>query len=247
MAASADEIIPPLVLFVVTVGGWQWFVVTSDVPAVLIPSPVEVVLAAVAVAPMLIADAGTTALTAGLGLFGGLIVGLVLAFAMTYSAAAAAIIQPYVVVLRIAPVIAVAPLLFLWFGDGISARAVVVVTMTVFPIAIGSLDGLRAVPHEYLDLLASVDAPPWRVFIHVRLPAAAPSVFAGVKLGAVLSVIGAVVTEFVTLTSGIGYRVFFASTALRTARAFAALGVLALLGLGFYLVPVMLERAVQWE
>lgn len=241
------DVVPPLVVLVVLVSGWQWFVTTSDVPRVLVPSPLDVVRAGMSTAPMLVGAAGVTALTAGAGLFAGVLVGLWLAFLMTYSSTAALVIQPFVVGLRIAPVIALAPLVFLLFGDGVLARAAIVATMTTFPVAIGSLDGLRSVPRAYTDLLASVDAPAWRVFVHVRLPAATPSVLAGVKLAAALSVIGAVVTEFLTLDAGLGYRVFHASTALRTARTFAALAALALLGFGFYLVPAMFERWLRWD
>jgi ABC-type nitrate/sulfonate/bicarbonate transport system permease component len=164
---------------------------------------------------------------------------------MVSSRAVDAVVHPYVVALRIAPLVAIAPLLFLWFGRGVLTRALLVTTLTVFPVTISALGGLRSVPEEYLDLGRSVAAPGWRLFVSVRLPAAAPSVFAGVKLAAALSVVGAVVAEFVTLSSGLGYRVFVSSTNLQTARAYAALVFLVALGLAFYLVPARLERATK--
>ncbi|MFC7174717.1 ABC transporter permease [Haloplanus litoreus] len=118
--------------------------------------------------------------------------------------------------------------------------------MTVFPVAIASVDGLRSVPREYTDLARSVRAPPVRTFLRVRVPAAAPSVFAGVKLAAALAVVGTVVAEFLTLQSGLGYQLFHTAEFLQTSATFASLGVLTLLGLGFYLVPAAVERRLDW-
>ncbi|WP_251342526.1 ABC transporter permease [Haloplanus halophilus] len=237
---------PPVAVFVVVVGCWQWFVTATGVPEVILPSPVDVATAAVAARGTLLAATGVTAATAALGLVGGVVVGLTLAFAMVGSRAAAAILHPYLIALRIAPLIAVAPLVFLWIGDGVLSRAALVTTMTVFPVAIASVDGLRSVPREYTDLARSVRASPARTFLRVRVPAAAPSVFAGVKLAAALAVVGTVVAEFLTLQSGLGYRLFHTAEFLRTSATFATLGALTLLGLGFYLVPAAVERRLDW-
>ncbi|WP_248896015.1 ABC transporter permease [Haloplanus halobius] len=246
LRSAFSAVWPPAVVFAVAVGGWQRFVAATGVPSVILPSPVDVVVAGMAARETLLAAAATTAVTAGLGLAGGVAVGLALAFAMVGSRVAAAVVHPYLIALRIAPLIAIAPLVFLWIGDGILARALLVTTMTVFPVAIASVDGLRTVPQEYTDLARSVDAPPRRVFLRVRVPAAAPSVFAGVKLAAALAVVGTVVAEFLTLQTGLGYQLFDSAEYLRTSTTFAALGALTLLGLGFYLVPATIERRLDW-
>ena len=222
---------------------WQLVVTVYAIPPVILPSPADVGLALLETYPRLLADAAVTAVTAGLGLAVGIVVGLGLAFAMTSSRAARDTVLPYVVALRIAPVIAIAPLVFLWFGRGIGPRALVVASLTLFPMTIATLDGLRSVPREYLDLARSVDAPSTRVFLKIRVPAAAPSIVAGAKIAATLAIVGAVVAEFVTLNAGIGYRVFETSSRLRTAETYGALVVLSLLGIAFYHVPSLVERA----
>jgi ABC-type nitrate/sulfonate/bicarbonate transport system permease component len=237
---------PPTAVFVVVIACWQWFVTATGVPTVVLPGPTDVATAFLAARGTLLAAAGVTALTAALGLAGGVVVGLTLAFAMVGSRAASAVLHPYLIALRIAPLVAIAPLLFLWIGDGVLSRATLVTTMTVFPVAIASVDGLRSVPREYTDLARSVRAPPVRTFLRVRIPAAAPSVFAGVKLAAALSVVGTVVAEFLTLQSGLGYRLFHTAEFLQTSTTFAALGTLTLLGLVFYLVPAAVERRLDW-
>ncbi|MFB6102237.1 MAG: ABC transporter permease [Haloplanus sp.] len=246
LRAILRHVWPPVAVFVIVVGCWQWFVSTTGVPAVILPSPVDVVTAGVAARGTLLAAAATTALTAAAGLAGGVVVGLILAFAMVGSRAAASILHPYLIALRIAPLIAIAPLVFLWIGDGVFARAALVATMTVFPVAIASVDGLRAVPREYTDLGRSVGASPARIFLRIRVPAAAPSVFAGVKLAAALAVVGTTVAEFLTLQSGLGYQLFHTAEYLRTSTTFAALVALTLLGLGFYLAPAAVERRLNW-
>lgn len=229
---------------VAALGGWQALVTASGVPSVVLPSPGLVAATAAGMLPTLAADAAVTGATALLGLAGGVAVGLAAASAAVGSRTAEAAVYPALVALRVAPLVALAPLLFVWFGDGLPARAALVATMTAFPVAAGSLDGLRSVPDRYLDLARSVDAPARATFLRVRLPAAAPSVLAGVKVSAAVSVVGAVVAEFVALDAGLGYRVLHASTRMRTPRAFAALATLAAVGGALYLAAALAERRV---
>ncbi|WP_144926422.1 ABC transporter permease [Halorubrum salsamenti] len=245
--AAATPVVPPLLLLVALVLAWHATVVALAIPAIILPTPAAVADALVARGATLLADAAVTGATAATGLLAGCVVGGVLAFAMTYSRTAARIALPYVIALRVAPLIAVAPLVFLWFGRGIPARAALVATLTLFPMTVATLDGLRSTPDRYLALARSVDASKPSVFLRVRVPAAAPSVFAGLKLAATLSIVGAVVAEFVTLRAGIGYRVFVTAQRLQTAETYAALVALSALGVAFYLGPVLLERAVWAE
>ncbi|MFA9427143.1 ABC transporter permease [Natronorubrum sp. A-ect3] len=239
----AGAVGPPAVVLAALLLVWQAAVVYYGLPSIILPSPGEVGTALVETYPTLLNDAAITGVTAAIGLVVGSVIGAVIAFAMIHSRTVTNTVLPYVVALRIAPLIAIAPLLFLWFGRGIPARTLVVVTLTIFPITIATLDGLRQTPEAYLELLKTVDASRTAAFLHVRVPAAAPSVFAGLKIAATLSVIGAIVAEFVTLNAGLGYRMFETSAYLRTAETYAALVVLSLLGLIFYLVPVAIERA----
>ncbi|RKD94842.1 ABC transporter permease [Halopiger aswanensis] len=236
------RVLPPAIVLAVLLAAWHAAVVAAELPTLILPSPRDVALALLETYPTLLGDAIVTGTTAALGLATGGLVGLVLAFAMTHSRTATRTLLPYVVALRIAPVIAVAPLLFLWLGRGIPARAALVATLTTFPVTIAALDGLRETPDAYLDLAESVGASRLETFLFVRVPAAAPSVVAGFKIASALSVVGTVVAEFVTLRAGLGARVFETATYLETAETYAALVVLSGLGIGFYLVPVAIER-----
>lgn len=246
-SALAARVTPPLVVAGVALVAWWVAVRTTALPAVVLPGPRDVGVALAENWPTLLEAAATTATTAGLGLLAGALVGGTLAMAMTASDTTADVVRPYVVALRVVPVIAVAPLLFRWFGDGLAARALLAAALAVFPVTIATYQGLRATPRQYLDLARSVGASAVEQYVRVRLPAAAPEAFAGLKIAAAAAVVGAVVAEFLTLDAGIGYRVFRASTRLQTARMLAALGVLALLGVGFYLLPAVVERRMEWE
>jgi len=240
-----QRVVLPVVTFSLIVIAWQAIVISYEIPTIVLPSPLEVGAAFLSNWRFLIADGIVTATTAGLGLLASIVVGLALAFAMIQSRSVTAILLPYVIALRVAPMIAIAPLLFLWVGRGIPAKALLVTTLTVFPVTVATLDGLRSTPESYLLLMQSVGASSLETFLHVRLPAAAPSVFAGVETAATLSVVGAVVAEFVTLDAGLGTRVFVTSNSLQTADAFATVMALTLLGVGFYIVPVAIERHVD--
>lgn len=246
-AGLADRVWPALAAAGLALVAWWVAARTASVPAVILPGPGDVATELAGQWPTLLGAAGVTALTAGAGTLAGASVGAVLAVAMATSDAARAVVRPYVVGLRVVPVIAVAPLLFQWFGDGVPARALLAAALAVFPVTIATYEGLRSTPREYVDLARSVGASRAAEFRRVRLPAAAPEAFAGLKIAAAAAVAGAVVAEFLTLDAGIGYQVFRASTRLQTARMVAALGVLAALGVGFYLVPALVERRVRWE
>jgi len=243
---ALDRLGPPTVVLVVLLGAWEGYVTLSRTPPVILPGPVDVGGALVVHWSVLLEAAGITAVTAFGGLVGGLVVGFPIAYATSRSRSVASFVLPYVVALRIAPLVAIAPLLVLWLGEGVFARVVLVTTMTVFPVVIASYDGLRTVPRGYVDLANSVAVPDRRIFIRVELPAAAPSVLAGVKLAAALSVVGAVVAEFVTLESGLGFQLFEASRSLETPLMFAALVTLAALGVVFYGTPVLFARYSRW-
>ncbi|UPV73630.1 ABC transporter permease subunit [Halorussus limi] len=245
-SALAARAGPPLAVAVLAVVAWWAAARTAAVPDVIFPTPFDVGRALADHWPALVGAAGVTAVTAGLGVLGGALVGVLLATAMTVSETTRAVVRPYVVALRVVPVVAVAPLLFRWFGDGVPARALLAATLAVFPVTIATHQGLAATPDEYLALARSVGASSADRYLRVRLPAAAPQAFAGLKIAAAAGVVGAVVSEFLTLKAGIGYRVFRASTRLQTARMVAALFVLALLGVAFYLVPALAERRVDW-
>lgn len=237
------SVLPPLAVLVVAVVAWN--AAADTAPSIILPTPAEVATALVTNFEAIAVAAGVSALTAAIGLAVGTVVGLALAFLTVSSSNGQAVVQPTVIAFRVAPLTAIAPIVFLWFGTGLGVRAVLVATMTVFPVTIASVDGLQSTPETYLDMMDSVGASPLRTFVSVRVPAALPSVFAGFKLAAALAVTGTVVAELLTLQRGLGARIFEASQFLRTPTLFADLAVLAVLGAGFYGTAALAERVAS--
>jgi ABC-type nitrate/sulfonate/bicarbonate transport system permease component len=180
--------------------------------------------------------------------------GLALGVAMAFTFAVAAlhsrlldrVLTPLVVASQTIPVIALAPLLVLWLGYGALPRVVVCALIAFFPLAVTLLQGLRATDPRLLLLLDSLDAGRWFVFWRVRVPGAAPYFAAGLRTGATLSLVGAVVAEWTGSDAGLGYLVLSANARLATAQAFAAIVLITALGLAAYGGVVVLERRICW-
>lgn len=180
--------------------------------------------------------------------------GLALGAAMALGFAAAAlhsrvldrVLTPLVVVSQTVPVIALAPLLVLWFGYGALPRVIICALIAFFPMAVTTLQGFRATDSQLLLLMRSVGARRRDVFWRVRVPAAAPFMAAGLRTGATLSLVGAVVAEWTGTDRGLGYLVLSANARLATSQAFAAVFTITLLGLAAYGAVVLLERRFLW-
>ncbi|MFA4965837.1 MAG: ABC transporter permease [Thermoleophilia bacterium] len=209
--------------------------------------PPSAVLAELAKEPRLFADnALVTVYEAFAGLALGGAMALIFAAAAIHSRVLDRVLTPLVVASQTVPVIALAPLLVLWFGYGVLPRVIICALIAFFPMAVTTLQGFRATDPQLLLLLRSVDARLWDVFWRVRMPAAAPFLAAGLRTGATLSLVGAVVAEWTGTDRGLGYLVLSANARLATSQAFAAVFTITVLGLAAYGAVVLLERKLCW-
>jgi NitT/TauT family transport system permease protein len=157
-------------------------------------------------------------------------------------------IYPIIVASQTIPKVAIAPLLMAWFGYGLTPKIVIVVLLSFFPIVINSVVGLKASSAEMLYLAQSMGASGWQTFWKFRLPQALPYIFAGLKLATVLSVIGAVVAEFIGADQGLGYVITVAGSTFNITRQFAAIIVISAIGMVFFAVIETIERfVVPWK
>jgi ABC-type nitrate/sulfonate/bicarbonate transport system permease component len=180
------------------------------------------------------------------GLVLGAAMALVFAAAALHSRALDRVLTPLVVVTQTVPVIALAPLLVLWFGYGALPRVIICALIAFFPMAVTTLQGFRSTDPQLLLLMRSVGARRRDVFWRVRVPAAAPFMAAGLRTGATLCLVGAVVAEWTGTDHGLGYLVLSANARLATSQAFAAVFTITLLGLAAYGAVVLLERRLLW-
>jgi NitT/TauT family transport system permease protein len=235
---ALSVVVPPLATFAVIVTAWEVAVRLLDVPRFLVPPPSAVLSALMADLAML---AGSTLTTARGALFGfvlsavvGTGSGLVLSLSKTLERS----IYPYALFLQTVPIVAVAPLLVLWFGPGLRAVAVSAFIVSVFPVIANTLSGLRSVDPRLKDLFRLYGASRFDTLRKLDLPFALPSIATGLRVASGLAVIGAIVGEFVAGfaegRAGLGITVLAAYRQLRTDLLFAAVMLASLLGLALF-------------
>jgi NitT/TauT family transport system permease protein len=149
--------------------------------------------------------------------------------------------SPYLVAMQAIPIVALAPLLIIWFGFGINTKILIAALIIFFPILINSIVGIRSADSEIMELLTSLDAGPFKTFFKFELPSALPVIFGGLKVGITYSVIGAVVGEFLGASRGLGALVNMARASFDTPLVFVSIILLGLLGIFFYLIMSLLE------
>ena len=176
------------------------------------------------------------------------LLGIALAVVVVWNDTLERTIMPLLVLFNTLPKVALAPLFVIWLGYGVWPNIVIAVTVAFFPVVINTAAGLAAVEPELLDLTRQLKASKLQVFAKIRFPSALPYLFAGLKLNATLSVIGAIVGEFVASEAGLGNLIMAGGVTLDTPSIFAALTLIACLGLGLYALVVLAERlAMPWE
>ena len=236
--------LPPALTFVLVIGLWEGLVRTLQVPAFLVPPPSTVLRTAWHERSALAGSLLTTAEGACLGFLLSATLGTLVGLVFSLSRWLERGLYPYALFLQTVPIVAVAPLLVLWFGPGLRAVAVSAFIVSVFPIIANTLAGLRSVDPRLADLFRLYGAPLGQTVLKLRLPTAIPSMMTGLKVASGLSVIGAIVGEFVAGFSegnaGLGITVLSAYRQLRTDLLFAAVLLASLLGLSlFALVSVL--------
>ena len=237
-------VVPPLVVGVVLVGLWQGYVAVSGVHEGILPSPLEVGRALVRDRSLLASAAGTTLSEVLLGYAIALVVGVGLAAAVSSSRLAERAIYPWLVGSQMIPIPVLAPVVVLWTGFDIRPKLIIVALVTFFPIAVNTIDGLRATDPELVGLLRTLGAGRWAVLRIARVPNALPYVFSGLRVAAAFAVIGAVFAEWVGSTSGLGVLVLDYGNQTATADVFAVVVVLAVIGIAMFAAVGVVERVV---
>jgi len=230
---------------------WQLLVTVGEYERFILPGPVDVwqQLWIVAGDGRLLKHSLITISEVVPGLLIGLLVATPLGYWLAKSSLAERLISPYLIASQAIPVIAVAPLLTIWVTSTYWARVLVAVLVVFFPILVNIIAGLRSVPAELYELMDSLQATPWQTFRKLELPAALPILLAGLKVGATLSVIGALVGEFVQpKTEGLGYLLVTARYQFKTDLVFVVLFTLATIALLMYGIVALLEkRVLRWQ
>lgn len=226
---------------------WQSYVAFARPPEFILPSPLVIAQTFIEILPSLARHTQATVIAGGLGFVAGSVFGLLLAILMSLVPAVRSAIYPIVIGTQTTPKIAFAPLLLVWFGVGLLPKVIIVALLAFFPVLINTLVGLDTTDRGHMDLLRSVNAGRWEAYRKVRLPASIPFIFAGLKLALTVSVIGAIIAEWVASNQGLGFLLLFYNATLRTPELFAVLVALVLLASGAFGLLVLIERLLSWE
>jgi NitT/TauT family transport system permease protein len=235
----------PLVL-VVFVLGWEGMVRAWHVPEFLVPAPSAIGRALVAglTSRLYLDHFGVTLYESLLGFLIAAAAGIACGTVIAQFRVVEQTLYPYLVALQTLPKIAIAPLLIVWLGFGITSKVVIAALVAFFPILVNVIVGLKTVDTAKLDLMRSLDASRWQTFRYVTFPNALPFVFAGLDIAIVFSVLGAIVGEFVGSQRGLGNLILQFHTSLDMAGMFAVLLLLAALGVGLHLAIQAIQRRV---
>jgi NitT/TauT family transport system permease protein len=224
----------PLGFAVLSVVGWELLCRVAKISPELLPPPSSVWEVLAGNPGILVEQAipTTIEIVASFGI--ATAVGILLAVAITFSAAVREALYPNIVMFQLIPKIALAPLFIVWLGVGSRSCIVVGVFIAFFPVVVSTATGLVSAKPDVLQLCRSLTASEWQMFRLARFPYAMPHVFAGMKVGVTMAMIGVIVGEFITAQAGLGYIIMFASSAGETATVLAAIVVLCAIGLVLY-------------
>jgi NitT/TauT family transport system permease protein len=222
----------------------------SGLPSFILPSPSQVWMRFLRTLSdgSLVLHAGVTLFEILAGLMVGALAATVLGYLVAKSRALERILSPYLVASQAIPLVAIAPLLVIWFGPGIFSKILICALIVFFPVLVNTVVGVRAVPTALHDLMRSLHATRRQILLKLEVPAALPVFLGGLRIGATLSVIGAVVGELVGADMGLGFLINIGRGQYDTALVFVAVFTLVLLALGLYgMVAWAEKRLLSWQ
>lgn len=241
--------IPPVV-FLLTLIAWDLLSRLTGLPAFILPSPLLVAerfLQAISDGSLL-RHTGVTLFEVLMGLLVGAGSAILMGYAIAKSRIFERLVSPFLIASQAVPIVAIAPLLIIWFGQGIYSKVIICALIVFFPVLVNTVVGLRAVPRALNELMRSLHATRWQMLRHLEIPAALPVFLGGLRIGATLSVIGAVVGEFVGADKGLGFLINVGRGQYDTALVFVAVITLVALALILYGTVILLEkRFLAWQ
>jgi NitT/TauT family transport system permease protein/putative hydroxymethylpyrimidine transport system permease protein len=244
---AARRALAPLALVALFAGAWEAYARLGTVDDFILPAPSEIAQALWTDRGLLWDNLLVTAREVGLGILAALVLGASLAVALHFSRSLRRGVYPLLVASQAVPIVTIAPLLVVWFGFGILPKLAIIALVCFFPIVVTTLDALAAVDPDQLKLLRTLDASRWQAFRWAEAPAALPAALSGAKIAVAVAVIGAVFAEYAGSSAGLGHLMLQAIPQLETARAYAAVVLLAAFAIALFSALALAERRlVPW-
>jgi NitT/TauT family transport system permease protein len=247
----ASARVQSILLLITLLGSWEAAVRLLKVPRHLVPPVSDIAVAlwrGLATGPLakdgFWYHGGVTVAEILLGFLIGSGIGLVIGIVVSQMPRVEALLEPYVAALQSVPKVAIAPIIVVWLGFGISSKVVIICLLTFFPVLVTSIAGFKAVDPDRIDLLRSLSATPWQIFRKAKFPSAMPYIFAGLNMAAAFSVVGAVVGEFVGAQAGLGVLILQMEAQADSGGSFAVCVVLSVIGIVLTGLLRRIERRV---
>ena len=237
----------PTILIILLVVLWQILTRALDIPKFLLPAPTDIARLMIDEWPLIQMHSLATIGSIVSGYITAVLFALAISALMIRFPMVERLIMPIFVGLQSVPKIAIAPLILVWVGAGMGSKVAVVVSIAFFPIVINTMAGFKEVDRGLTDVFRSVDANERQMFFRLRLPYAMPYIFAGLRIATTLAVLGALVAEWLAASNGLGYLVLSGSFNFNTARSFAAIIALAVIGTAFFAFMSWVERMISWK
>ncbi|MEW6436358.1 MAG: ABC transporter permease [Pseudomonadota bacterium] len=235
------------ILSVTLLLAWQFGVGAFGLSEFILPTPWQIVRRIATDPQVLLSNAAITLSEVLAGFLLAAIGGVATALAIFYSTLFERAVYPILVAFQTIPKVALAPLLVLYLGYGFAPKCFLAFLLAYFPVVMSTVVGLQALDKSMVNLARSMGAVEWQIFLKIRLPAALPNVFSGLKVAISLSVIGAVIGEYVAAASGLGYMQLQASSQFDTTLSFAAMVVIGLIGVALFLAIEAVEHRVVFK
>jgi NitT/TauT family transport system permease protein len=227
---------------------WEWSVALFGIRSYLLPPPSAIVARMLEIAPTLGQHGLHTLSEALLGFGISIVVGVLVATLIAYSAFLRSVVLPLLVAVNAIPKVAIAPLLIIWFGIGFESKVAMAFLLSFFPIVMNATTGMLDIEPAMLNLLRMMGANQVQQFLKVRLPHALPGLMDGLKIALPLAIIGAIIGEFVGSQRGLGYLILAAGLRVDTESIFAVVLLVAIGSMALYQVLVVVEsRILKWR
>ncbi|MBW1999363.1 MAG: ABC transporter permease [Deltaproteobacteria bacterium] len=237
-------VIITLILLVLWEGGVRVF----DVPDFLLPPPSTIIVTLFDVYHLILPHVWVTISEAVVGLALAAILSTTMAFGIVYYKILERTLYPYAVITKVVPIISIAPLLTVWFGNGFLPKVLTAILVSFFPILVNTIAGLQSADRNMIRLMNSLYAPKFMIFTKIRYKYSLPYFFAGMRIASTLSVIGAIVGEFVGADRGIGFFLIMSMSELEVARVFMGVFFCTLIGLLLFFTVVVIEKyCIPWH
>ncbi|MFI7171728.1 ABC transporter permease [Rhodococcoides fascians] len=235
---------PAVTVVVLSIAVWQIYVEVSGIRPQVLPSPGRVLTQGWAQRDAIAENAAATLQVTLVGFAVSLVLAWLLAIAVDFSPWLRRAFVPLFVVSQTLPIIAIAPLLIIWFGFGLLPKILVIALATFFPMAIGLIEGFAAADRDARALLATMGAGRWQQFRYVRLPSALPRFFTSLRIGITYAVVGAIFAEYAGATAGLGIYMSQQKNSFRTDLVLAAVAVTAVISVLLFVSTFVVERVV---